>query len=153
MKTLFKRYRECIKGVAAIEYALVAPFIGLLALGVVDYGIYIHKGIILQDVARASAQYVVAGGDPAQIVANVKNQSDLFTVSDPQLVIINFAGTKECTCSDGIVISCTSTCSSGDYLRSFYAVTIDATYQPLISFPGLPSSIPMRGYSRLQYNG
>ena len=150
---MIKRYLNCQKGVAAVEYALITPFILFLTLGVVDFGIYIHKGMILQQVARASAQYVVAGGDPSLIEENVKNQTKLFTDNDPQLVIINFTGAKECTCSNGTVISCSSTCSSGNYLKSYYSITIDATYTPILPYPGLPASMPMHGYSRLQYNG
>lgn len=113
----------------------------------------IHKQMIVQETSRSAAQYVVAGGKPENVMQDVVEQSKLYTEDDAQKEAVIYDAVKECTCSDGVVVDCSTVCTAGDYMRSFYAVTIDATYTTLFPYPGIPNSIPLKGYTRLQYDG
>ena len=51
-------------GVAATEFALIAPVFLLLLIGVIDYGVYMNNVMHLENTARSAAQYVVQGATP-----------------------------------------------------------------------------------------
>ena len=55
------------EGVAATEFALLAPILMILMLGIFDYGMFMNAQMKLESTARAAAQYVVLGGDPELI--------------------------------------------------------------------------------------
>jgi Flp pilus assembly protein TadG len=48
-----KRPRE--RGVAAIEFALILPFVAMIVLALIDYGYYFYIGINAAEAARAAA--------------------------------------------------------------------------------------------------
>jgi Flp pilus assembly protein TadG len=151
MKKIFHLRGQIIrddKGVAAIEFAMVLPVLVLLLTGMVDYGMYIHKKMQLQELSRRAVEYVVQGGQESAVAANIIEASDLYDASS-----VTYSTETVCECADGDAIACTgSTCADpNDYIRSFFATTVTGTYTPVLPYPGFPDSITMTGYSRLQF--
>ncbi len=134
-------------GVAAIEFAMIVPVLSLMLIGMVDYGLYITKKMQIQELSRRAVEYVVQGGQESDVQANVIAHSSLFTASPP----VTYTPEIICECSGGAVAACSGNCAGNDYLRSFFAVTIQGTYEPLLTYPGIPDNITLTGYSRLQY--
>jgi hypothetical protein len=140
-------------GVAAVEFALIAPVFLLLMAGILDYGLMINYQMKLQDLSRTAAQYVVQGGSDADVMEDIIETSDFYQDSVAKGQDIILSTDTECECGNGVSMSCALSCpSDGDYLRSFYIVTLTSTYQTLFPYPGLDDSITVNGYSRLQYN-
>jgi Flp pilus assembly protein TadG len=64
------------RGVAAIEFALVLPFIAVLILAMCDYGYYFYIGINATEAARTTAVQVTATAAALNAGAGVSSCSD-----------------------------------------------------------------------------
>ena len=78
-----KRSRQ--RGVAAIEFALILPFIAVLILAMCDYGYYFYIGINATEAARATAVQVSANAAALNAGAGVTS------CSDPQIATVTGA--------------------------------------------------------------
>ena len=144
---------QCEKGVAAVEFALLVPVLVIILMGVVDYGTFMNQKMKLQDLSRTAVQYVVQGGSASDVMANIVETSDFYTAAGADGQTVNVDMAQECECAGGTSVSCSGTCSAvGDYMRYFYSARLDSTYTPIFVYPGLPTSIRLEGYSRMQYN-
>jgi Flp pilus assembly protein TadG len=153
MRKWLHRFRKDDRGVAMVEYALFAPVLTVLLVGIVDYGNFIHEKMELDDLARDSVQYVLQGGNYTEIQTDVIDQSNIYkSVDKDQLSLTVTPPSQQCECSGGASVSCTGTCGSGDYVRGFVSVSITAAYSPIISWPGLATTKSMTGSARMQYN-
>ena len=124
---IFNHYIQRNDGVAATEFALIAPVLLIIMLGIFDYGMFLNAQMKLESTARAAAQYVILGGDPDLIEQEIILQS-----------------------SDGLSVGEGSECDDGDYLREFFEITISMDYEPIFGAPGVPDSITIAGNVRLQ---
>lgn len=155
MKKLFQKFRKDEKGVAAVEYALLVPILSVLLVGIMDYGMFIHERMQLDNLARECVQYVLQGGNPDDITADVIAHSDIYANVDQNQLSVTYTPPQlQCECSDGSSVSCSNnaTCPTGDYKRGFMSVSVTATYQPIISWPGIAANKTMTGSARIQYN-
>lgn len=57
------RLRDCTSGVAAVEFAMVAPVFLLILAGIVDLGQMLHAKSRLDAAVTASASYAIANGE------------------------------------------------------------------------------------------
>lgn len=109
MMPVLARLAACRRGVSALEFALVAPTLALMALGGFDLGNAVLQRLQLEAAARAGAQYAFSrptdsAGIVAAIRANLPAWTDV-TVPDPVVA---------CRCEDGSTVSCTGgTCDPG----------------------------------------
>lgn len=62
----FIRFQHDVRGAAAIEFAMVVPFLLVLLLGIISYGGYFWIAHSLQQVANDGARAAVAGLDAAE---------------------------------------------------------------------------------------
>lgn len=142
-----------VDGAIAVEFALVFPIMCVILIGIVDFANYLHEKMQLDAVARACVQYVVQGGNPANIQTDVLDHSDTYAEFQKTGQGFNYTGTLSCSCSSGASVNCTTgSCSSGDYVRSFYTVSISSNYPTILPWTGFPNTIAMQGYARMQYN-
>jgi Flp pilus assembly protein TadG len=151
--SLDRLYRAGNTGAAAVELAITAPFLVVLALGIADYGNLMNASASLEGATRAVAEYArnspeCAGGGLSDsncisyinsLVSTLKsNYSSLssatFTPSATLSTSANY-----CTCTDGTVVSCsTGTCSVGTppdtRVLQYIRVTAAQTINPLVSY-------------------
>lgn len=140
------------EGVAATEFALMAPALIVIFLGIFDFGLYLNTTMKLENTARAAAEYVLQGGDEDDIEDNVIMASSL-NLTDDTRDSVDYELSYSCMCSDGETLACTESCETdGDYMRRYVEVTMGMDYEPLIPFPGLLESIRLAGNVRLQVN-
>jgi Flp pilus assembly protein TadG len=145
------RLIKCGEGVAAVEYALFLPVLVTLLAGIVDYGMYIHSQMTLQELARAAAEYVVQGGDPADLQANVFDGSTVAGAAAAEGRTVTYDDKTECECAQRVSVACNGSCGSGDYVRTFYTVTVSSRFTPILPYPGLGDGVDLEGYASLQY--
>jgi Flp pilus assembly protein TadG len=133
-------------GAAAVEFSFIAPVVLFLMLGTIDFGIYIKERMKMEQIARASVEYVLQGGYEENIHTDVVSYYD----GSGQYEI---STNRMCTCSDGVMVSCgEEMCPTGDYSRQFVQVDLVRTFTPLFSYPGIPASLTLRGSARLRYD-
>jgi Flp pilus assembly protein TadG len=152
MRRSLLNYKNNNKGVAAVEFALIAPIFLLLLIGAFDYGIYINKQMLLENTARAAAEYVNQGGSTDTIDDDIVNlvQFNVNAASMDSLVIdTSFV----CECTGGTTVNCDTGCTADPadtYMRRFINIDISMDFQTVFPYPGIPDTITLRGNSRLQ---
>jgi Flp pilus assembly protein TadG len=125
-----------------VEMAAVMPVIALLLLAATDMGRLFYSNVSLSDAARAGAQYgsqsLVAAADSAGMKTAAQN--DGANVSHLSVTA------SQCTCmSSTSVAACASTYCTDNPQATFVEVDTSATFNTLITYPGIPSAIPLSG--------
>lgn len=147
-----------IEGVAAVEFALIAPVIVFLLIGVFNYGSYMNQNMKLENTTRTAAAYLYEGGDEENLDEDVYLPSNLGLTEDT-LDTLTTDVAYICECVDGDEADCDLGCTdeSGDgedeedtYMRKYMQVTLTMERAPLISYPGLSNDITLAGTVRLQ---
>jgi Flp pilus assembly protein TadG len=145
VRTQIRRMGDWNIGSAAVEFAITAPFLVLLALGIADYGAMVAQSSTLAAHARAGAEYAASqaaqGYFPVSVTAFCPECSN---------------STASCYCSDnatslslcpGLADPAPTTCLAFADKRVLGYVSVTATinpYQPLVAYAGFapfPSSL------------
>ncbi|BCW88226.1 hypothetical protein sos41_13640 [Alphaproteobacteria bacterium SO-S41] len=66
LKNHLRRFTQCQRGVAAIEFAFIAPVLLVFLLGVICYGAYFWMAHDVQQLANDGARSAIAGLDAAE---------------------------------------------------------------------------------------
>lgn len=140
-------------GVAAVEFALVAPVLLFLLVGTFDYGMLVFERMRMENLAHSATDYMVAGGNEADLADDLF--ANYFPDDEAEETISSIAIEAErfCECEDGSAISCeTDICPGGedDYKRQFQTVDVTRTYELLFSYPGLTREQVLTGRARIQ---
>jgi len=155
MKTKGKRRANGQRGAVLVELAYLLPVFTLLFVGVFDVGRGYYFALEVSNAASAGAQYGYQSSATAVDTTGIQNAAlkdgaDIGTASGGSCSVSacwNSGYPKSswgCMCSDGTQksTSCASppTCSSGTRQVNYVDVQTQATYKPMISWPGIPSS-------------
>lgn len=154
MKNHVLKIAKDSSGVAAVEFALIAPALLLLLIGMVDYGLYMNSTMKIENVARAAAEYLYEGGNSDSLVADVFLPSNLDLTEDTVDESLSYTANYYCECVDGDVVECDGTCGDEEdddsYMRRYLEVRLSMNHEPLLYYPGLGRSINLGGFVRLQ---
>jgi Flp pilus assembly protein TadG len=137
----------CRRGTAAVEFALVAPFLLLLLGGIVELGRAVYDSAALAGAARAGAQYAwIQPNDNAGIVAAAAAASGL-----PAGSVRVSAPTRFCECPDGTPSSCDVACPTGA-LRRFVQIDVQRDFGAITNLlnVAVPSVLTARAIVRTQ---
>jgi Flp pilus assembly protein TadG len=134
-------------GQAFVELALVLPVFVLLLVGAVELGRLAYASIEVSNAARAGAAYGSQNHITASDTANIRLAA---TKDSPEVTSVSAVVTQACYCSNapGTGITCStagSTCTSPDRILEDVQVTTTAPVQTLFGFPGVPSTVTLRG--------
>lgn len=138
-------------GIAAVEFALLAPVLVVLFIGIFDFGMYLNSAMKLENTARAAAEYVRQGGDINNIEDDVIAPSNLNLTAE-QMESVEVTAEYVCECNEGEGVDCAGSCGPDDYMRRYLEVSLDMSYQPSFPYPGLPDDMDLGGFVRLQIN-
>ena len=133
-------------GAAAVEFSFIAPLLILLIVGLVDMGNYIRNRMKLEQISRASVDFILQGGEEANIQQEVLTyyvgeEANTYALSTERI----------CTCEDGVAHECGAiTCGQGDHSRQYVQVSVDKTFSTLFPYPGIPSEISLSGSARMR---
>jgi TadE-like protein len=139
---------ECGGSVAA-EFALVAPTIILIAIGIADFGMLATKSSGLAGATRIGTEY--ARRHPADI-EGIENTMQTSMGFMPALSFPT-SFPQSCECDDGTSIACTESCASVGRPgpnRVFITVSASQTFTPLVPWPGMPATLTATTELRLQ---
>lgn len=134
-------------GTAAVEFAITAPLLVLVALGAADYGALTAQSSSLAAYARAGAEYArsqVASGNGLPSASTITSVLNI-----PSGVSVTFSATDPyCTCANGTSVTCPSQSSVNPCVANadarvleYLSVTMTQTVTPLVSYTPLPFSI------------
>jgi Flp pilus assembly protein TadG len=128
-------------GSAAIEMAFAMPVLVLLLLGTADFGRVFYEAIAVESAARCGAQFAVVSSANQDNIAGMQQAA----LNDLQnLTGATATATKICRCGWGAPNDCSSNCASK---RVYVQVTVQKTFNTIVSYPGIPSSTVLRATS------
>lgn len=137
-------------GQALVELALTMPLLILLLLGAVELGRVAFASIEVSNAARTAVQYgAMNGGAPGDAAGmlGAANSDAYDLISSVEWV--NGYPQHSCTCSDGTATPSDCSTASVDCASSYVfdtvTVKVQATYNPLIHWPGSPGSYTLYG--------
>lgn len=121
LQARLKGFRRDTSGASAIEFAMIAGFLSIIFLNIVDIALYMVHKMELTSAVRAGAQFRLVNdtATTANIITVVENATNLtgLTVT---------ASEAMCGCADGTTFACgTDTCAVGNV---HYYLTINASY-------------------------
>lgn len=122
-----RRLRHDTLGGMAVETALVAPVLALLALGTFDVGRVVSRQHELQHAATQAEQIVLALADPADLDKDaIKRVITTNTELDDSQVTL----TEKYRCDVAVLQTSNTGCAAGVQMYKFIEVRITETSQP-----------------------
>ena len=86
----FRRFQRAVGGTAAIEFAILAPVLLLMLLGILVYGVYFMMAHAMQQMANDAARAALAGLSDTErqqlAAASLANELPTYGFLDPKLV-------------------------------------------------------------------
>ena len=136
--TCFRSGHGAERGSAVVEMAILAPFLLVLLVSIIDIGRLEHYNTIVGNSARAGVQYgaqnvttaldyhrAAGGGEnDAQNLSNLTETTNTF-----------------CQCSDASPATCSpaSTCPTGTHMLTYVSVTASYPFTTLFNYHVIPS--------------
>jgi len=144
LRTTSKRRASWLaRGQAATELVGALLVLVPLLLVAADFARVYYTYVTLQDAARAGAQYGSQSVTTAADIVGIKAAATADASNIPGMS----ASASQCTCATGsTVMSCpTSYCSSAPTDAAFVTVNTSATFNTIVNYPGIPSSVALSG--------
>jgi len=148
--------RKMVRGQSATEFALGLPFLVLLLVVVADFARVFYVAMGVASAARAGVQY----GAQSYVKAVDNSGMTLAATNDGQSISgLSVVPTHFCMCdgaqcspaqASACIVSCGAPPSTCTEPKVFVEVKTTATFNTLIRYPGLPSSIPLSSVAVLQ---
>lgn len=135
----FWRRRE---GNVALEFALIAPVLLLLLLGLVDFGRAVAASRELVAAAEAAALFAVHTGNAE--TSRVEAEKLAQAAAGKTGASAAFEWSTSCRCGTSAA-ACDSLCADGRLPALYVEVALRASHPLLFNLPGLAESIPLTG--------
>ncbi len=139
-------------GASLVEMALVLPLFLLLTFGAVDFGRAMYLAIEVAGAARAGASY---GSQNPNDTTGIQTSAQIAAPNVPNLSVAT--PTYRCECADGTSYSAsclvTPSCTGGLNYVYRVNVTVTGSYTPLVSWPGIPSSMTLSNSASMRSAG
>ena len=118
-----KRFAKDRKGLAAIEFALAAPALVILLVGVTDVGMFVYNRMDTTSAIQAGAQYYMAGGTDTSAALTAVRRS---WSSMPERT--ELTSNKICYCAE-VAHSCTVNCPDTSLPVAYHQIKATITYE------------------------
>lgn len=124
-----RSFRRSEQGVAAVEFALIAPVLAVGIIGLADVADLGFQRTQMHTALRSGAQYFMAGGTNPDAAEEVIKKS--WKRMPPDAVV---EASLSCTCA-GVAASCTTLCADGSYPNVFYHIEATANLGNVFGIP------------------
>ncbi len=144
------------KGQAFVELALVLPIFILLFVGAVEIGRLAYASIEVSNAARAGVAYAAQNHTTAQDSTNITLAA---TQDAPDITSLTATPSYSCSCESstgtmtapaGCATVTLISCSSPSRIVVYVQVTTQAPVNTLFGFPGIASSVTLRGFASMR---
>jgi len=136
------------KGLAAIEFAILGPLLGLVLVCTTDLGLGIYRQMQVQTAAQVGAQYAAEHGYNADAITSVVQGAATGLV-----VSASPSPQQSCGCpgASGVAPAiCGTVCPDGNVAGVYVTVSAAGTYTTLIPYPVLPSQYALASRSTVR---
>jgi Flp pilus assembly protein TadG len=129
-------------GTAAIEFGLVGTFLGLLLLGLVDFGMGYWEQMQVGNAARAGGEYAILNGwNQSGITAAVTSATGLGSITATPAP----ARIYGCASASAGITTATSgsNCTGGGTTGTYVTVNARASYSTAFTYPGIANPLTL----------
>lgn len=138
------------RGTAIVEFAVVVPVLGVLTVGLAEFGLAYYAQSQVAVAAQTGLRYAYANGYNSTAISSAVTGSSSQITINATPAPSTFCG---CVVSNAIVsASCSSTCASGGSPATYVSVSAQTTYTPPVSLPGLPTSYTLSSTAKGRLN-
>ncbi|HEY1682730.1 MAG TPA: TadE family protein [Candidatus Tumulicola sp.] len=132
-----------------VEFAILAPVMIFLAIGMIDTGRYAYYSILAANAARAGAQY---GSLDLEHVSQAVPIAAAATADAQSLAQFHTTPTCLVAVNNGSMSACPTSGSSPLTPGSVYYVQVTTTgsFTPLFPYPGIPNPVTVTGSSTMR---
>lgn len=132
-----------MSGIATLEFALIAPLLGLILFGVLDYGLVSARKMALANAVRAGAQYAMIRR-PIQGDVSAIRQAVLNAAPEPKIGVHDAQVTLFCECPDGTMVAdCDPGSCAGTTILSFVDIVLAEQYPLMLPYPGFANPLTL----------
>lgn len=142
------RFWRCESGSPAVEFAIVAPVLLLMTVGVIDYGLVVRDKSEAEAAARAGLQKGLGDMWNNDLITAAAKET---ISSDPDVQdTVTVEVTPSCYC-DGVLTEsgadCTkdTTCGGSAELTHYISVTVSRTHETLLDYYAIPQELSLSG--------
>jgi Flp pilus assembly protein TadG len=141
MRNQIRRMRRRA-GNSAVELALAFSVLGLLAMGIADFGRIYYASIELTNAATAGAIYGSFTVSRSSDIAGMQTAA-INEAADLNLTASNVTALPYCQCPDGTQNDCSNIdfCGVGVKMRFYVKVTTNKTFKTMSKFPKMPNTV------------
>ena len=127
-----------ISGIAAVEFAIIAPPLLLMMVCTADLGFGMYRKLQVQNAAQAGAEYAIANGYYLTSISTAVTNATAMPGISAQPAPKQFYG----CISNGVVVSATYglICSDGTTAGNYVTVAAQGSYTTLVPYPVLPNT-------------
>jgi Flp pilus assembly protein TadG len=129
-------------GQALVETALIFPVLIALLIGAAEFACVAYAAIEVSNAARAGAQYGAQSGSTASDTTGIATAA---SADAANLTGLTTASSYACACSDGSSSTCANTDCANSHIEETLTVNTQATFNPHIHLPGLPTTFTLKG--------
>jgi Flp pilus assembly protein TadG len=136
-------------GSVTAEFALVAPIVLLITVGIADFGVLAKQSTALAGATRIGAEYARFHAIDTIGIKNAMQNSMSF--SPPLSFPASFL--QSCECDDQTAIACAESCAAvarPGPNRVFMRITASQATAPMIFWPALPQTLSSTTEIRVQ---
>ncbi len=151
------RFGACCRGTVTIEGAFVATFMGVLLIGVIDFGLAYKRHAELENAVRAGTQYALVRrpqqGDVDPIRDAVWETAPFYEGAPGTSLDVEFY----CECPDGSPSQCSAPggvalCSGGVERYAYIRVLLSQDFDLLFAYPGVGTSVDLAAEGSVRLN-
>jgi Flp pilus assembly protein TadG len=145
------KFNKCVRkllrsqaGTSMVEFALVAPVLIFLLIGLIEVGRYTYFGILAANAARAGVQYGAQSLNTAQDKTGMANAAVADAQGLANWTATNGGVTAQYLCSqNGAVAASCGTATPAPGTVYYVKVTVTGTFKSLLNYPGIPNGVPI----------
>lgn len=128
-------WSRCRRGVAAVEFALVAPILGFILLASIDLGLAVSERMAIDHVLRAGAQSAIPDPGEATVVDVMRTTAQTNfalsgTATETGDSVLALSAARYCACPEsvGFAVACSTVCSGSKPTFIYYRMTATKTF-------------------------
>jgi Flp pilus assembly protein TadG len=118
---LFRRLRQDNKGVAALEFGLIAPIMAAAFILTLDVSLHVVNRMRMESAVRAGLQYLMNNGRDLAQLENIVQLSWSSKPADADISAVRY-----CLCSD-VAHVCDTLCADNSAPESYFTVNVVGT--------------------------
>ena len=141
VRSLLSRGISDIRGVAAIEFAIIIPMLVMMVVCTVDLGMGIYRNMQVQNSAQAGARYAMTHSFDATLISKAVSNA-----TGVQGIVASPPPSRYCGCATSAGISpiaCGSTCPGAAIYGTYVNVSAQGAYTPIVPYPLISNSFSL----------